>query len=312
MTPGDSVYVAGAGGLVGSAIVRRLQDENFEKIIAPRRSDLDLTSQSAVRAFFRDQRPHFVIVAAAKVGGILANNTQPADFIRDNLAIALNVIDSAHEHGVEKLLFLSSSCVYPKFAPQPMREEYLLTGELEPTNEPYAVAKIAGMKLCESYRRQFGSQFFSVLPTNLYGPNDNFDLHSSHVLPALIRKFHEARVNGAPSVTIWGTGAPRREFMHVDDLADACVHLLREYHAPEPLNIGVGDDISISDLARLIAGVVGYDGKIEYDTTKPDGTPRKLLDVSRLHSLGWRARIGLREGIQSTYDWYRENAGILA
>lgn len=306
------IYVAGHRGLAGSALVRKLQADGYDNLLLRTRSGLDLTDRAAVDEFFAEERPQYVFVAAAKVGGILANNTYPADFIRDNLAIALHVIDAAHQHQVEKLLFLSSSCVYPKHAPQPMREEYLLTGPLEPTNEPYAVAKIAGMKLCEAYSRQYGSRFFSVLPTNLYGPNDNFDLETSHVLPAMIRKFHDAKVNGAGYVTLWGSGKPRREFMHVDDLADACVFLMHNYDAREPLNIGVGEDLTIAELAALIAEVVGFEGEIRYDRSKPDGTPQKLLDVSRVNALGWSARIRLRDGISETYRWFRDQAFVNA
>jgi GDP-L-fucose synthase len=305
------IYVAGHTGLAGSAIVRRLKDDGFSKLLLRTHHELDLTNQSSVRLFFKNEQPEYVFVAAAKVGGILANNTYPADFIRDNLAIALNVIDAAHTHDVRKLIFLSSSCVYPRLAAQPMREEYLLTGPLEPTNEPYAVAKIAGMKLCESYSRQYGSQFFSVLPTNLYGPNDNFDPQTSHVLPALIRKFHSAKREGASHVVLWGTGAPRREFMHVDDLADACVFLMQTYQGNQPVNIGLGEDLTIAELAALIADVVGFEGEIRYDSTKPDGTPQKLLDISRLTQLGWQARIPLREGMGSTYDWYKTHAAAI-
>jgi GDP-L-fucose synthase len=306
------IFVAGHRGLAGSAITRRLQDDGFDHLLLRSRSELDLTDRAAVDAFFRREHPEYVFVAAAKVGGILANNTYPADFIRDNLAIALNVIDAAHRHGVDKLLFLSSSCVYPKHAPQPMREDHLLTGALEPTNEPYAVAKIAGMKLCESYHRQFGSRFFSVLPTNLYGPNDNFDLETSHVLPALMRKFHDATIGGADHVVLWGSGRPRREFMHVDDLADACVFLMNSYEGSDPLNIGIGKDLTIAQLAALMADVVGFEGEIRYDASKPDGTLQKLLDVSRVNGLGWSARIPLRDGIAATYRWYREQALVSA
>ncbi|HEX6559542.1 MAG TPA: GDP-L-fucose synthase [Longimicrobiales bacterium] len=299
------IYVAGHRGLVGSALVRTLEAGGYRNLLLRTHAELDLTNAAAVDEFFRAHRPEYVFVAAAKVGGILANHTYPADFIRDNLAIALNVIDAAHRYHAAKLLFLSSSCVYPKLAPQPMKEDYLLTGALEPTNEPYAIAKIAGMKLCESYHRQHGAQFFSVLPTNLYGPNDNFDLETSHVVPALIRKFHEAAQSGADHVVLWGTGRPRRELMHVDDAAAACVFLMQHYDAAAPINIGVGEDLAIAELAALIARIAGFTGSITYDSTKPDGTPRKLLDVSRLHALGWSARIDLREGIQQTCDWYR-------
>ncbi len=298
------IYVAGHRGLVGSALVRRLEADGYTNLVLRTRQETDLTDRAQVDELFVSTRPEYVFVAAAKVGGIVANNTWPADFIRDNLAIALNVIDAAHRFGTRKLLFLSSSCVYPKHAPQPMKEEYLLTGPLEPTNEPYAIAKIAGMKLCESYRRQYGCEFFSVLPANLYGPTDNFDLETSHVLPALVRKFHEAVQVGADEVVLWGTGTPRREFLHVDDLADACVFLMKNYEDAEAVNIGVGEDISIADLAELIAQTTGYTGRISYDSSKPDGTPRKLLDVSRLHAAGWRAQISLATGIRSTYEWF--------
>jgi GDP-L-fucose synthase len=304
VNPESKVYVAGHRGLVGSAILRRLRGEGCENLVTRTHSELDLTDARAVNAFFEAEKPEYVFLAAAKVGGILANDTYPADFLWENLAIELNVIDASHRHGVEKLLFLGSSCIYPKFAPQPMKEEYLLTGELEPTNEPYAVAKIAGIKLCQAYNVQHRADFISVMPTNLYGPGDNFDLHTSHVLPALIRKFHEAKESGEPAVTVWGTGAPRREFLHADDLADACVYLMDEYSGSEPINVGVGEDISIKELAELVREVVGYAGEIVHDTTKPDGTPRKLLDVSKLHGLGWRAKVPLGEGIERTYAWF--------
>lgn len=300
----SGIYVAGHRGLVGSAILRRLQAEGCDNLLTRTSSQLDLTEAGAVEEFFAAERPRYAFLAAAKVGGILANDTYPADFIRDNLSIQLNVIEAAYRQGVEKLLFLGSSCIYPKHAPQPMREEHLLTGELEPTNQPYAIAKIAGLELCRSYNRQHGTNFISVMPTNLYGPGDNFHLKTSHVLPALIRKFHEAKARGEPSVTVWGTGAPRREFLHVDDLADACLHLMDHYSGDEPVNIGVGKDISIGELAELVRDVVGYGGEISYDTTKPDGTPRKLLDVGRLESLGWQAKIPLREGMEQTYEWF--------
>lgn len=310
MNPRDRVYVAGHQGLVGSAIVRRLQREGFDNLILRSRDRVDLTDQNAVRAFFDHEQPEYVFLAAARVGGIWANDTYPADFVRDNLAIELNVIDSAYRAGVRKLLFLGSSCIYPRHAPQPMREEHLLTGSLEPTNEAYAIAKIAGIKMCQAYNRQYRTRFISAMPTNLYGPGDNFDLHTSHVLPALIRKVHEAKESSAPSVAVWGTGAPRREFLHVDDFADACVFLMRTYEESEIINVGVGHDISINELAQLVRGVVGYNGHIPNDTSKPDGAPRKLLDVSRLHALGWQARIPLRDGIDETYRWYQENRAV--
>jgi GDP-L-fucose synthase len=304
VTPADRAYVAGHRGLVGSALVRRLEQEGFDSLLLRTRAELDLTDGPAVDRFFRVERPTHVFLAAARVGGIHANSALPAEFIRENLAIALNVIDAAHRHGTGKLLFLGSSCVYPKHAPQPIREEYLLTGPLEPTNQPYAIAKIAGIQLCQAYRRQYGSRFISVMPTNLYGPGDNFDLETSHVLPALIRRFHEAHEAGAPSVTLWGTGEPRREFLHVDDLADACVHLMRSYDDALPINVGCGQDLTIRQLAELVAGIVGYQGCIRWDATRPDGTPRKLLDVSRLHALGWTPTIPLGDGIRRTWEWY--------
>jgi GDP-L-fucose synthase len=305
---GDRVYVAGHRGLVGSALVRRLESDRFEHLLLRTRAELDLTDGPAVDRFFRETRPQYVFLAAAKVGGIVANDTYPADFIRDNLAIQLNVIDAAHRHGVERLLFLGSSCAYPKHAPQPMKEEHLLCGPLEPTNEPYAIAKIAGLKMCEAYRRQYGSRFISVMPTNLYGPNDNFDLATSHVLPALIRRFHEARRDHLEAVTLWGTGTPRREFLHVDDLADACVFLMRQDDVPDLINIGWGRDITIRELAVLVAGIVGYEGGLRWDVSRPDGTPRKLLDTTRLSALGWEPRIPLDDGIRQTYEWYAANA----
>lgn len=301
------IYVAGHRGLVGGAILRRLEADGFTNLIVRTHDELDLTRQADVETFFERERPEYVFLAAAKVGGILANATYPADFIRVNLQIQTNVIDAAYRFGAKKLLFLGSSCIYPKFAPQPMKEEHLLTGPLEPTNEPYAVAKIAGIVMVRSYRRQHGFNGVSLMPTNLYGPGDNFDLETSHVLPAMIRKFHEAKVSGAPSVTLWGTGSPRREFLHVDDLADAAVFLMERYDGEDIINVGVGEDVTIAELAEIVRDVVGYEGAIEWDTSKPDGTPRKLLDVSRLHALGWRARIGLREGIEQTYRWYCEH-----
>ena len=300
-------YVAGHRGLVGSAICRRLRDGGIEPLVADR-GMVNLTDQHAVEAWFRDHDIEAVYLAAAKVGGIHANNEYPAEFIRDNLAIQTNIIHSAWKSGVSKLLFLGSSCIYPKFAPQPMPEESLLTGPLEPTNEWYAIAKIAGIKMCQAYRKQYGFDAIAAMPTNLYGPGDNFDLQNSHVLPALIRKFHEARQSGADEVVVWGTGTPRREFLHVDDLADACVYLMRTYSDQGIVNIGWGKDISILELARLVRKCVGFEGEIRLDTEKPDGTPRKLLDTSRLTGLGWQPRIDLADGIAETYKWYRHFA----
>ncbi len=302
----SKIYIAGHRGLVGSAILRKLQIEGYTNLITRTRAELDLTDQAAVREFFAAEQPEYVFLAAAKVGGILANQSYPAEFIRDNLLIQNNVIDAAYHYGVKKLLFLGSSCIYPKLAPQPMKEEYLLTGPLEPTNEWYAIAKIAGIKMCQAYRRQYGFSAISLMPTNLYGPGDNFDLQTSHVLAALLRKFHEAKVAKAPSVVVWGTGTPRREFLHVDDLADATLFLMHQYDAEEIINVGVGTDLSIRELAELIGEIVGYSGSITYDLSKPDGTPRKLLDVTKLQSLGWKPKIGLREGITHTYQWYQE------
>jgi GDP-L-fucose synthase len=300
------IYVAGHRGLAGSAIVRALRAAGYDRLLLRSHADLDLTARHDVERFFTSERPEFVFLAAAKVGGILANSTYPGDFIRENLLIQTHVIDAAYRHGAKKLLFLGSSCIYPKLAPQPMAESSLLTGPLEPTNSAYAVAKIAGIEMCEAYRRQFGFDCVSLMPTNLYGPGDNFDLENSHVLPALVRKFHEARQRGAGEVVVWGTGAPRREFMHVDDLAAAAVFLMQRATEHTLVNVGTGEDISIRELAELIREIVGFTGQIHFDAAKPDGTPRKLLDVSRLRSLGWRARISLREGIAATYRWYRE------
>jgi GDP-L-fucose synthase len=305
MNRNDPIYVAGHRGLVGSALVRALEKHGFANLLLRTRGELDLTDRDAVDAFFAEHRPAYVFLAAAKVGGIVANDTYPADFIRDNLSIQLHVIDAAHRYGVAKLLFLGSSCIYPKLCPQPMKEEYLLTGALEPTNSAYAVAKIAGIEMCKAYRRQYGCHFISVMPTNLYGPGDNYDLETSHVLPALIRKFHEAKGADAPTMTLWGTGSPRREFLHADDLAEACLFLMDRYDAPEIINIGVGKDASIRELAEMVAEATGFTGELVFDTSKPDGTPRKLLDVSRLTALGWRARISLREGIHRTVEEYR-------
>jgi len=307
----SKIFVAGHRGLVGSAIHNNLQSKGYNNILTRTHGELDLTSQQAVNNFFETERPEYVFLAAAKVGGILANSTYPADFIYQNIMIEANVIHAAYKYGVKKLLFLGSSCIYPKFAPQPMKEEYLLTGELEETNEAYAIAKIAGIRLCKHYNQQYGTNFMSVMPTNLYGQNDNFNLQTSHVMPALIRKFHEAKINNEPHVVVWGTGTPRREFMHVDDMADACVYLMENCNAEdigEFVNIGVGEDLTIRELAILIADIVGYRGQTVYDTTKPDGTPQKLLDVSRLHELGWNARISLRDGIRQSYQWYLNNS----
>jgi GDP-L-fucose synthase len=304
MNKDAKIYVAGHRGLVGSAVVRALTAKGYSRLVTRNRRELDLTDQAAVTHFFETERPDVVIDAAAKVGGIHANNTYPADFIRDNLSMQSHLIDSAYRIGVRKFVFLGSSCIYPKHAPQPLKEDYLLTGPLESTNEWYAVAKIAGIKLCQAYRRQYGFDAISLMPTNLYGPGDNFSLENSHVLPALIRKFHEAKAAGAASVTVWGTGTPRREFLHVDDLAEAVVFLMESYSAEDIINVGVGDDISIRELAETIRVIVGFEGDVVFDSEKPDGTPRKLLDVSRLHALGWRARIPLRQGIEETYRWF--------
>jgi GDP-L-fucose synthase len=303
----SSVFVAGHRGLVGSALVRRLQNEGFSRILTASRDQLDLRDQSAVNYWFRANRPEYVLLAAGTVGGILANSTRPAEFIYDNLLIHATVVHAAHVYGVKKLLYLGSSCIYPRDASQPMTEAALLAGPLEPTNEPYAVAKIAGIKLCRSYRLQYGCDFISAMPTNLYGPGDNFGLASSHVLPALMRKFHDAKTAGASEVTVWGSGRPRREFLHVDDLADACVFLMRQYDEPDHVNVGCGEDLTIQELAEQIREVVYPGARIRFDASKPDGAPRKLLDVSRLHALGWRHRISLADGIESTYRWFLEN-----
>ncbi|MCW5717138.1 MAG: GDP-L-fucose synthase [Bauldia sp.] len=313
MTPfdlrGRRVYVAGHAGMVGSAIVRRLADEGCTTLIADRR-ELDLRDQAAVRAWMATARPDAVFLAAAKVGGILANDREPARFLYDNLVIETNLIEAAHASGVKKLLFLGSSCIYPKFADQPISEDALLTGPLEPTNQWYAIAKIAGLKLAEAYRRQYGADFISAMPTNLYGPNDNFDLETSHVLPALLRKFHEATERGDAAVTVWGSGTPRREFLHVDDCADALVFLMKHYSAPGHINVGSGSDVTIRELADIVADATGFTGRIELDRSKPDGTPRKLLSAQRLSALGWRPTITLRDGIASTYEWFRRQPAL--
>jgi len=301
------VFVAGHRGLVGSAILRKLTQLGCSNLLVRTHAELDLKDPAAVDRFFRENRPEIVFLSAARVGGILANSRRPAEFLYDNLMIQTNVIHSAWEHGAKKLLFLGSSCIYPKFAAQPIREEYLLTGPLEPTNEAYALAKIAGLKLAAAYRSQYGFSAVSIMPTNLYGPGDNFDLESSHVLPAMIRRFHEAQRAGAATVTLWGSGTPRREFLHVDDLADAACFLMEKYDSPEPLNVGVGKDVTIADLAEVVARAVGYSGRVVFDHAHPDGTPRKLLDISRLTTLGWRPQITLEQGIASTYDWFRKN-----
>jgi GDP-L-fucose synthase len=305
------VFVAGHRGLVGSAMVRRLERAGCTGILTATRDQLDLRDQAAVNYWFRANRPEYVYLVAGTVGGILANSTRPAEFIYDNMLIHATVVHAAHQFGVKKLLYLGSSCIYPRECSQPMTEEQLLTGALEPTNEAYAIAKIAGIKLCEAYRKQYGADFISAMPTNLYGPNDNFDLASSHVLPALIRKFHDAKASGQAEVVIWGTGTPRREFLHVDDLADACLFLMERYDATPHINVGTGEDLSIRELAELIRDIVHPQARLRFDTSKPDGMPRKLLDVSRLRALGWRHRIPLREGIASTYEWFLRNQGTL-
>lgn len=299
------IYVAGHKGLVGSAIFRKLKAEGYSNLLTRSFQELDLRNQVAVDEFFQRKQPECVFLAAAKVGGILANNRYPVDFLRDNLLIQVNIISAAHKYGVKKLLFLGSSCIYPKLASQPIKEKYLLTGELEPTNEPYAIAKIAGIKLCQAYNRQFQTNYISVMPTNLYGPGDNFDLETSHVVPALIRKFHEAKIKSKDHVVVWGTGKPLREFLHVDDLADACLFLMNNYDSSEIINIGTGKDLSIAELAQIIKGIVGYHGAVVFDDSKPDGTPRKLLDVSKLFDMNWRPKITLKGGICATYKWYQ-------
>jgi GDP-L-fucose synthase len=312
MNKESKIYVAGHTGMVGSAIVRRLKSAGYQNLLLKTHSELDLLNQSAVSNFFSEHKPDFVFLAAAKVGGILANDTYRGQFLYENLQIQNNVIHHAYLSGAKKLLFLGSSCIYPKHAPQPLKEEYLLTGPLEPTNEPYAIAKIAGIRMCQSYNNQYGTNFISVMPTNLYGPNDNYDLQTSHVLAAFIRKFHEAKINNKPFVEIWGSGTPRREFLHVDDLADACLFLMNNYDENSFLNIGVGEDISIKELALLVKKVVNYEGELKFDTSKPDGTPRKLLDVTLLQKRGWKARVQLQEGIRETYQWFVENYSLIS
>jgi len=307
MQKSDKIFVAGHRGLVGSAIIRRVESEGFDNLSKRDRSELDLADEEAVQHFFAQEKPGVVIFAAARVGGIKANNDFPVEFLLDNLRIQNNLIHAAHQAGVRKLLFLGSSCIYPKFAPQPIPETALLSGPLEPTNEAYAIAKIAGIKLCQAYSREYGANFISAMPTNLYGPNDNFDLETSHVLAALLRKAHEAKTRKARELIVWGSGKPRREFLHVDDLASACLFLLEKYDSPEIINVGCGADISIRELAELICDVVGFDGELTWDTTKPDGTPRKLLDITKLRDLGWRPTIPLRDGVAQTYDWFLAN-----
>ncbi len=305
----SKIYLAGHRGLVGSALKRKLESKGYTNLIFRTHKELDLTNQQAVNEFFEQEKPEYVFLAAAKVGGILANSTYPAEFIYENLMIESNIIHAAYKYGVKKLLFLGSSCIYPKLSPQPLKEEYLLTGPLEETNEAYAIAKIAGIRLCKHYNQQYGTNFISVMPTNLYGPNDNFDLETSHVMPALIRKFHEAKVNNEPEVVVWGTGKPLREFMHVDDMADACVYLMENFNADdigECVNIGVGKDITIGELATLIKEIVDFKGEIKKEISKPDGTPQKLLDVTKLNSFGWKAEISLENGIKKTYEWYQD------
>jgi GDP-L-fucose synthase len=307
MEKNSKIYIAGHRGMVGSAIHRHLENMGFDNFVTRTSKELDLRNQAAVEAFFAEEKPDYVFLAAAKVGGIQANNVYRADFIYENMMIQSNVIHQSYVHGVKKLMFLGSSCIYPKMAPQPLKEEYLLTGLLEPTNEPYAIAKIAGIKMCESYRLQYGCDFISVMPTNLYGPNDNYDLNNSHVLPALLRKFHEAKQNNVPEVVVWGSGSPKREFLHADDLAAACIFLMETYSEPGLINIGTGEDLSIKELAELMARVTGYEGKIVWDSSKPDGTPRKLMDVTKLHSAGWHHKIDLEEGVRMVYEPLKES-----
>ncbi|WP_029594806.1 GDP-L-fucose synthase [Exiguobacterium chiriqhucha] len=307
----SKIYVAGHRGLVGSAILRRLENDGYTNLVYRTSKELDLRDKAAVDYFFASEKPEYVFLAAAKVGGIVANNDFPADFIRDNLMIQTNVIDASYRNDVTKLLFLGSTCIYPKLAPQPLKEEYLLTGPLEPTNDAYALAKISGIKMCQSYNKQYGTTYISAMPTNLYGENDNFDLQSSHVLPALIRKFHEAKEKNKASVEIWGTGTPKREFLYSDDLADACLFLMQHYNDDEIINIGVGEDVTIRELAETIREVVGFEGELMFDTSKPDGTPRKLVDTSKINELGWSADVGLQDGVHRAYNWYLENMKVL-
>lgn len=311
MNKRSKIYVAGHRGLVGSAILRKLEKEGYENLVVRTSKELDLRDKQQVDTFFETEKPEFVFLAAAKVGGIVANNEFPADFIRDNLMIQTNVIDASYRNQVEKLLFLGSTCIYPKLAPQPLKEEYLLTGPLEPTNDAYALAKIAGIKMCQSYNKQYGTNYISAMPTNLYGENDNFDLQSSHVMPALIRKFHEAKLSNQSSVEVWGTGTPKREFLYSDDLADACVYLMNHYNEDEIINIGVGEDVSIKELAETVQRVVGFEGELKFDTTKPDGTPRKLVDTTKINQLGWKADVKLEDGISLAYEWFLNNTETL-
>jgi len=308
MNKADKIYIAGHRGLVGSAIVRNLKAQGYNNLLQMTSDELNLTNQAEVNAFFETERPEHVFLGAAKVGGIHANDTYPADFIRENLQIQTNVIDAAYRNRAKKLLFLGSSCIYPKFAPQPMKEEHLLTGELEPTNEGYAIAKIAGIKMCQAYKKQYGFNAISIMPTNLYGPGDNFNLENSHVMPALIRKFHDAKINNLPDVQVWGSGTPRREFLHVDDMADASVYLMNHYNDAAFVNIGTGEDVSIRELAETVKETTGFAGKLTFDASKPDGTPRKLLDVSKIHSLGWKAKVSLKQGVIDTYQWFIANS----
>ena len=307
MNKTDKIYIAGHRGLVGSAIVRNLEKSGYSNLLLRTSKELNLTNQADVNQFFETEKPDFIFLAAAKVGGIHANDTYPADFIRDNLQIQTNIIDAAYRNNAKKLLFLGSSCIYPKLAPQPMKEEYLLTGVLEPTNEAYAIAKIAGIKMCQAYKKQYGFNAISLMPTNLYGPGDNFHLENSHVMPALIRKFHDAKINNLPEVEVWGTGTPKREFLHVDDMADASVFLMNHYDDEQFVNVGVGEDVSIKELAEIVKHTVGFAGELKFDSSKPDGTPRKLLDVTKLNEAGWQAKINLVEGVKSTYQWFLDN-----